>query len=308
MSLQLGGLALKIPLSIGAGLRRAGDRPAGARCRRLRHRHRDRDVAAPCWPPSGCCATTRFYAAFETPLAKGRPALHRPDRVALLAQLRLGVPMGLTILIEVTGFSFMALFIARLGTAAVAGHQIAANLVALMFMMPLALGNATGTLVAQRIGAADLAAARRIGWHGVQIGMAIAALMGAAVFFGRQQCCSCIPTTRASSPRRCRCWPGWRSFISPMPHKASRHSCLRAWRIATAPLFIFVFALWGVGLGGGYLLAFDADNTFAGVAARCARILDRLDRRAGAGRSRPDGADGLGLPAADQRWPASAAQ
>ncbi|MBL8301425.1 MAG: MATE family efflux transporter, partial [Ideonella sp.] len=32
---------------------------------------------------------------------------------------------------------------------------------------------------------------------------------------------------------------------------------LRAWRIATVPVVIFVVALWGVGLGGGYLLAFD---------------------------------------------------
>jgi MATE family multidrug resistance protein len=32
---------------------------------------------------------------------------------------------------------------------------------------------------------------------------------------------------------------------------------LRAWRIATVPLVINATALWGVGLGGGYLLAFD---------------------------------------------------
>ncbi|MCK7493962.1 MAG: MATE family efflux transporter [Comamonadaceae bacterium] len=37
----------------------------------------------------------------------------------------------------------MAIFIARLGTTPVAGHQIAANLVSLLFMMPLALGSAT---------------------------------------------------------------------------------------------------------------------------------------------------------------------
>jgi MATE family multidrug resistance protein len=33
---------------------------------------------------------------------------------------------------------------------------------------------------------------------------------------------------------------------------------LRAWRIATAPMVIYVVALWGVGIGGGYVLAFDA--------------------------------------------------
>ena len=36
----------------------------------------------------------------------------------------------------------MAIFISRLGTTPVAGHQIAVNLVSLMFMMPLAIANA----------------------------------------------------------------------------------------------------------------------------------------------------------------------
>nr|MDH4393868.1 MATE family efflux transporter [Aquabacterium sp.] len=32
---------------------------------------------------------------------------------------------------------------------------------------------------------------------------------------------------------------------------------LRAWRIATVPTLIYVLALWGVGLGGGHVLAFN---------------------------------------------------
>jgi len=32
---------------------------------------------------------------------------------------------------------------------------------------------------------------------------------------------------------------------------------LRAWRIAVAPLVIYAASMWGVGLGGGYLLAFN---------------------------------------------------
>jgi hypothetical protein len=60
---------------------------------------------------------SEFYA----PFALWGRGLHAPDRQALRAQLRLGVPMGLSILIEVSGFALMAVFIARLGTHAVAG-------------------------------------------------------------------------------------------------------------------------------------------------------------------------------------------
>ena len=38
---------------------------------------------------------------------------------------------------------------------------------------------------------------------------------------------------------------------------------LRAWRIATLPLVINTAALWGVGLGGGYALAFGAQGAGA---------------------------------------------
>ena len=68
-----------------------------------------------------------------------------------------GAFMGAGIAVEVTGFTFMAIFISRLGETPVAGHQIAANLVSLLFMVPMALGNATSTLAAQSIGAGALA-------------------------------------------------------------------------------------------------------------------------------------------------------
>ena len=70
----------------------------------------------------------------------------------------------------------------RIGATPVAGHQIAVNMVSLMFMMPLALSNATTTLVAQSIGADDLHGARRLGLHGLQVTLALAACTGVLVY------------------------------------------------------------------------------------------------------------------------------
>ena len=66
------------------------------------------------------------------------------------------------------------------------GNQLAANLVSMMFMLPLALANGTATLVAQRVGANDLLEARRLGWHGVEIGVGFAAVLGALVYLARE--------------------------------------------------------------------------------------------------------------------------
>ena len=193
-----------------------------------------------------------FYAQFG--LVRGFSA---PDRASLVGLVRLGVPMGLSIAIEVTGFTFMAFFISRIGATPVAGHQIAVNMVSLMFMVPLAIANASSTLVAQRVGADDLADARRLGWHGLELGVLIAALMGSAVYLLREWILG-LYTRDAIIVGAALPLLAWVAVF----HVADAAQTvaafvLRAYRHATAPLVIYALAIWGGGLGGGYLLAFS---------------------------------------------------
>ena len=88
------------------------------------------------------------------PYAIWRP-LEPPDGRALAAFLRLGLPSGLAILVEVTSFTLMALFIARQGTTSAAAHQIAANMAAVLYMVPLSLAIATSARVSYWRGAGD---------------------------------------------------------------------------------------------------------------------------------------------------------
>src|SRR5207245_9724711 len=87
------------------------------------------------------CAKHPFYAPFRIFSRWSWP--HLPT---LWSHLRLGVPIGLAFFVEVTSFTFMALFLARLGAATSAGHQIASNVTAVLYMFGLALGSATGVL------------------------------------------------------------------------------------------------------------------------------------------------------------------
>ena len=257
MALQLGALALKIPLSVllvfGAELHT----PLGP-------------LVLPSLGAGGCGIATAvvmnlqmlvawlllrrdpFYAPFAL-----RARLARIDLASLKALLRLGVPMGGAIVIEVTGFAFMALFIARLGATSLAGHQIAINLVSLMFMMPLAIGNAAGALVAQRIGADDMADARRLSWHAVEFGVLVAAVVGGAVFLLREPILA-LYTGNAVIVAAAMPLLAW-VVVFHIADAAQTLAAfvLRAWRIATVPMVIYAVAIWGVGLGGGNLLAFD---------------------------------------------------
>ena len=254
MALQIGGLALKVPLSA-----------------LLIHGFHLGPWQVPALGAVGCAIATalvmwsqtlialallrrdRFYA----PFGLQRGGLHGPKLAALKGLLKLGVPMGASILIEVTGFTFMAIFIARLGATAVAGHQLAANLVALMFMAPLALANATGTLVAQRVGAHDAADARRLGWHGLEIALALSCAVGGLIFFAREQVLS-LYTQDASiiaAALPLLVWV-WLFHIGDAGQTLAAF-VLRAHHVAVAPLVIYALAIWGVGMGGGYFLAFS---------------------------------------------------
>lgn len=194
-----------------------------------------------------------YYAAFGLQ----RSGLVAPRRALLTAQLRLGVPMGLAILVEVTGFTFMALFIARLGATPVAGHQIAANVTGLLFMMPLAIAHAGSSLVARQVGAADPAGARRLGWHtiGLAGGLSVAVgvlLLAANPLLVRAYTPDAEVAAVAAPLLR---WVALFHVFDALQIVTA--SVLRAHRVATRPLVIYAVSIWGVGLGGGCLIGLD---------------------------------------------------
>ena len=250
MAIQLCGLALKVPLSAllvyGAGpvpsFGVAGCGVATALAMWLQ--------VAVAWQ---VIRRDRFYA----PFALFGHGLRPPNRSALLAQLKLGVPMGASIMVEVVGFTCMAFFISRISATAVAGHQLAANLVSLMFMVPLSLSNASSTLVAQSIGADDLRDARHMGWRGLQVAALVALVLGTAVFFGREGVVRLYTGNEiiVAAALPLLAWVPLFHFVDAM--QIASAFVLRAWRIATVPLVIYATSIWGMGVGGGYVLAFN---------------------------------------------------
>lgn len=196
--------------------------------------------------------TSGFYDRFHLFGEFVAPRWH-----ALRALLKLGIPMGLSYLIEVTAFTFMAVFIARLGVIPVSGHQIAANFGTLLYMLPLATANATATLVAHAVGARDLQQAKRIGDCGILLAASVSIIIACIVWFSRGL------IVRAYTPN-----PAIIAAALPLftfvaiyqlfdAIQVTTGFVLRAYKIAVVPTLIYAFALWGVGLGGGYLIGLD---------------------------------------------------
>jgi MATE family multidrug resistance protein len=180
-----------------------------------------------------------------------------PKWAAQRALLKLGIPMGLSYLIEVTAFTFMALFIARLGATAVAGHQITANFGTVLYMVPLAIANATGTLVAQAIGARSLQEARHIGDKGIYLAAALSVTIGAIVWLARDIIVRAYTPNEAiiAAALPLFLFIGFYQLFDAI--QVTTAFVLRAYKVVVVPTLIYAIALWGVGLGGGYLLGLD---------------------------------------------------
>ena len=87
----------------------------------------------------------------------------RPHAARLLAQLRLGVPMGLLPAADLLGFSIFQMMQVRLGTVGGAATQMVMTLTSVAYMPGFGVAQAGTTLVGQSIGAGDRAWAMRVG-------------------------------------------------------------------------------------------------------------------------------------------------
>jgi MATE family multidrug resistance protein len=194
----------------------------------------------------------RFYQPFQIFSRFSMPDWHR-----IWTLLKLGTPIGFSYLIEVTSFTFMSLFIARLGTTALAGHQIIANMGTVIYMVPLSLSIATMTLVSQSIGANQQERAEEIGWSAVFFTTCLCVFIGCAVWFSKFALLDLYDPPAAV-----------KVFSVPLfffiafyqvfdALQVTAAFILRAYRIAFWPMIIYAGSLWGVGLVGGYLLGFN---------------------------------------------------
>ncbi|WP_119460357.1 MATE family efflux transporter [Rhodospirillaceae bacterium SYSU D60014] len=93
--------------------------------------------------------------------------------------LLLGIPLAAAIGLETTAFAASTTFAGWMGTAPLAGFQIAFNTTALVYMLSIGLSTATAVRVANAIGRRDRVGLARAGWTGV--GLAILLMLAVAV-------------------------------------------------------------------------------------------------------------------------------
>ncbi len=247
--LQVGALAVKIPLSIWLVAGGAGVEPMGA---------------------AGCAWATlivNYLLLAVAFLMLRRESLYQPFQLWQkleppdLRQIgrfaRLGIPGGLAYLVEVTSFTLMALFIARLGTTASASHQIAASVAALLYMVPLSVGIAGSARVSFWLGAGHPAKARQVVW----LVMTMTVLMALALAAMLALSAPLVASWYSGSPAIVALASSLLLWVAAY-HLADALQALcafllRCYGITLLPLLLYGVLLWGLGLYGGYQLTYE---------------------------------------------------
>ena len=182
--------------------------------------------------------------------------IEAPDWRQIARFARLGVPGGLSVLVEVTSFTLMALFIARLGTAAAASHQIASNLTAVAYMVPLSLAIATSARVSFWLGAQNPIQARRSCRSGFELTILCALLAAGLMVMLRWPLAGVYSDKPAVVSLAATLLIATACYHLADAVQTLCVFVLRCYRVTVAPLILYCALLWGVGLGGSYLLAY----------------------------------------------------
>lgn len=172
-----------------------------------------------------------------------------PPRAAEIAQLlRTGLPIGVTVLMEGSLFIVTALLIARLGAVPAAAHQIAINVSALCFMIPMGIAEATTVRVGHAMGAGDPHGIRRAAHAGYVIVLVTQALSATALLLGHDAVVALYTRDVAVAALAGNLLLYAAAFQFPDGIQVLSAGALRGLKDTRVPMWLAVLSYWGLGM------------------------------------------------------------
>src|SRR5215472_2081707 len=188
-----------------------------------------------------------------------RPSWGGRDEIGRI--LRLGLPIGGILGLEIGVFSATGILMGLLGADALAAHQLVMNCISVVFMVPLGIAQAATVRVAVALGSGAPIAARRSGVVALALGVTYMAIM-AVVLIAAPRTIASIYVDIEAPPNRG--LVGIALYLLAIAAifqifdgvQAIAAGALRGYRDTTVPLLLAVIGYWGIGFAGGWFLAF----------------------------------------------------
>ena len=193
----------------------------------------------------------------------------RPDWTRFRQLFKLGGPIGLTMGLEGGIFSAAAYLMGIFGAPSVAAHQIALQIAATAFMVPLALGQATTVRVGLAYGRQDRKGIGLAGWTSFGLSTAFMTFTAVVMFTFPHQL---ITLFLADTPEDATVIALGVSFL----RIAALFQIVDGWQVVGAgmlrglhdtrvPMVFALFGYWAIGLGVGVGLAFVMEWRGVGI-------------------------------------------
>ncbi len=205
-------------------------------------------------------AARRHYRPFAPFASFDWPRPH-----AIFALLRLGVPMGVALLMEAGLFVAAALLIGSLGTTMVAGHQVAINVASVAFMLPLGVAMATTVRVGRAVGAGDADGVRYAGFVGIGASLLTQTLSCALMAFFPGAIAALYTDDPEVAALAAQLLLLAAIFQFSDGIQVTANGALRGLKDTTVPMVITVLAYWGIGMPLAYWLGFGLGMGARGI-------------------------------------------
>jgi MATE family multidrug resistance protein len=179
-----------------------------------------------------------------------------PQLATVREILRVGLPVGVALVAEVGMFTAVAVVMGSLGTVTVAGHQVALNFTALLFMIPLGVSMAVTVRVANAVGRRDAEGVRRAGWVGVGLALVIQSVNALLMLTLPRSIAGLYTDDPAVISTAARLLFFAALFQISDGLQISSSGALRGLKDTRVPMLVTGVAYWGVGLPTGLVLAF----------------------------------------------------
>ena len=195
--------------------------------------------------------------------------LEWPRWAPIRGLLAVGLPIGVTVLMEGGLFIATALLIARLGEVPAAAHQIAINVAALCFMLPMGLAEATTVRVGHALGAGDPDGVRRAARAGYAIVLVTQTCSAIALLLGHGAVVAVYTADLAVAAMASTLLLYAAAFQFPDGIQVMSAGSLRGLRDTRVPMFLAMAAYWGLGMplgaGLGLGLGWGPQGMWAGL-------------------------------------------
>ena len=193
-----------------------------------------------------------------------------PDAALWRKMLVLGLPISVTMVMEVGLFAIAGMLMGWLGTDPLAAHQIAILIASVTFMVPWGISQAATVRIAAAVGRGDAEAAAQAGWVAQAMGLVFMGAMALVLWlmphpFVRQFLDAEAAANVAVLDLAVTYLAIAALFQLFDGMQVIGVASLRGLSDTKVPMFFAIFGYWGVGLTTSYLLGFVAHWKGVGV-------------------------------------------